>query len=86
MPAARSLPDPEPLESVMVRTLLDDFVLFGSLTEGELLYVCRPGPDRNTWVSYQVRAGGRLADPKIVFGGDEAGGWRGLPVPAAEGE
>lgn len=70
----------------MPRTLLDDFVLFGSISEGELLYVCRPGPDRNTWVSYEVQAGGQLANPRVVFGGGDAGGWRGLPVPSlAEG-
>lgn len=67
----------------MPRTLLDDFVLFGSMTEGELLYVCKPGPDRNTWVSYEVQAGGQLANPRVVFGDEAAGGWRGLPLPGA---
>ena len=56
-----------------------DFILAGSSTGAETFYVCRPGPERNTWLAYDVGPGGQLTNPRVVFGRDESTGWRGLP-------
>ncbi|MGE0441272.1 MAG: hypothetical protein AB7L66_05010 [Gemmatimonadales bacterium] len=68
----------------MPRHPLDDFLLFGSIRDGERFYVCRHGDGRNTWVAYDVEAGGRLTNPRVVFGEAADASWRGLPL-AAEG-
>lgn len=57
-----------------------EFLLFGSTRDGGRFYVCQPGDGRNRWVAYDVEAGGRLANPRVIFGAVEEVGWRGLPA------
>ena len=66
---------------------MDDFILFGSTEEGGRFYVATPADGHNVWVAYDVGQGGQLANPRVVFGGRETGGWRGLPAldPGTEG-
>lgn len=64
----------------MSRPLTHEFILLGSTREGGRFYVCQPGDGHNTWVAYDVEAGGRLVNPRVVFGAREEGGWRGLPA------
>ncbi len=62
----------------METTSRSDFILIGSETEGGTVYICEPGPDRNTWTAYDIRPGGARANPRVVFGGASAS-WRGVP-------
>lgn len=54
------------------------FILLGSRAKGGVCYICEPGPDRNTWIAYDVAPGGELSNPRVIFGAASAG-WRGLP-------
>jgi hypothetical protein len=61
----------------MQSTSQNDFILIGSEAEGGTVYVCEPGPDRNTWTAYDIRPGGTRTNPRVVFGKDSSH-WRGL--------
>ncbi|MGE0552518.1 MAG: hypothetical protein AB7R55_03710 [Gemmatimonadales bacterium] len=64
----------------MIRTSLGDFILFGREEPGGRLYLRHPNDGRNVWLAYDVEPDGRVSPPKLVFGGRDEGGWRGLPT------
>lgn len=57
-----------------------DFILIGSPDTGGVVYLCKPGNDRNVWTAYDLCPGGELTNPRVVFGG--AANWRGLAESA----
>ena len=54
-------------------------ILAGSREKGGVIYICRPGDTRNTWIAYDLEPGGALLNPRVVFGAQSDLGWRGLP-------
>jgi hypothetical protein len=66
----------------MTDTRIDDFILFGSTAEGGRFYICRPSRGRNVWLAYDVRSGGEILGPRVVFGAPAESSWRGLPAVA----
>ena len=61
---------PKPIET--------PFILLNSPVPGGARYLCQPGPDRSTWVAYDLDTGGNLANPRVVPAGNSPN-WRGLP-------
>ncbi len=56
-----------------------DSLFLGAETGEGTLYFARPGRDGRTWVRYDVRPDGTLANGRVVFGSGESAGWRGFP-------
>lgn len=55
-----------------------DFILIGAEAQAGTIYVCQPGPDRNTWTAYDLKPGGALTNPRMVSGRSSTN-WRGVP-------